>query len=82
MFVPFWLFIVLSGFGCYGALVFINAIRTRKSKVVSPSASHNKTMLKFLRELENCAMELRCVPNSAAIRVSKRLDAVVAELQQ
>ena len=42
MFVPFWLFIVLSGFGCYGALVFINAIRNRKSKVVSPSASHNK----------------------------------------
>jgi hypothetical protein len=41
MFVPFWLFIILSGFGCYGALVFINAIRNRKSKAVSPSASYN-----------------------------------------
>jgi hypothetical protein len=42
MFVPYWLFIVLSAFGIYGALVFIDAIRNRKSKVVSPSASRNK----------------------------------------
>jgi hypothetical protein len=46
MFVPFWLFIVLSGFGCYGALVFINAIRNRKSKVVSPSACEISEMRK------------------------------------
>ena len=41
MFVPIWLLIVLSGFGCWGTLIFINAIRNRKSKVVSPSTSTN-----------------------------------------
>lgn len=27
MFVPYWLLIILSGFGCWGILVFIKAIR-------------------------------------------------------
>jgi len=62
MFVPFWLFIVLSGFGCYGALVFINAIRNRKSKVVSPSAFAQQAKCAMLpclgyleSECENCS---------------------------
>jgi len=39
--IPMWLFILLAAFGCWGILVFINAIRNRNIKVVSPSASHN-----------------------------------------
>jgi hypothetical protein len=42
MFVPFWLFIILSGFGCYGVHVFFRALYNSMFKAVPPPVAPNK----------------------------------------
>lgn len=55
MFIPLWLFIFLAGFGCWGFLVFINSLRKKNPKKVTPHIIQSWKSIMIVPHCKTCS---------------------------